>query len=46
MDQRTRYFGVAASREHASSEYLTGGRFFRSIERQQGEEMRGRGRQR
>ncbi|HXO92450.1 MAG TPA: amidohydrolase family protein [Stellaceae bacterium] len=39
MDEQARYVGGTAPLKHAPSEYLTNGRFFCSIERQEGEDM-------
>jgi uncharacterized protein len=39
MDEQALYVGGTAPLKHAPSEYLTGGRFFCSIERQEGEDM-------
>jgi predicted TIM-barrel fold metal-dependent hydrolase len=39
MDEQAAYVGGVAPLKHAPSEYLTSGRFFCSIERQEGEDM-------
>ena len=39
MDEQAVYVGGTAPLKHKPSEYLTGGRFFCSIERQEGEDM-------
>jgi predicted TIM-barrel fold metal-dependent hydrolase len=39
MDEQARYVGGTAPLQHQPSEYLTSGRFFCSIERQEGEDM-------
>ena len=39
MDEQAGYVGGTAVLKHRPSEYLTGGRFFSSIERHEGEEM-------
>jgi predicted TIM-barrel fold metal-dependent hydrolase len=39
MDEQARYVGGTAPLKQAPSKYLTGGRFFCSIERQEGEDM-------
>jgi predicted TIM-barrel fold metal-dependent hydrolase len=39
MDEQATYVGGVAPLKHAPSEYLTSGRFFCSIERQEGEDM-------
>ena len=39
MDEQALYVGGTAPLKHAPSEYLTNGRFFCSIERQEGEDM-------
>jgi predicted TIM-barrel fold metal-dependent hydrolase len=39
MDEQAAYVGGVASLKHAPSEYVTSGRFFCSIERQEGEDM-------
>jgi uncharacterized protein len=39
MDEQAVYVGGTAPLEHRPSEYITGGRFFCSIERQEGEDM-------
>jgi predicted TIM-barrel fold metal-dependent hydrolase len=37
--EQARYVGGTAALKHTPSEYLTGGRFFCSVERQEGEDM-------
>ena len=39
MDEQAMYVGGTAPLKHEPSEYLTSGRFFCSIERQEGEDM-------
>jgi len=39
MDEQAHYVGGTASLKHRPTEYLTNGRFFCSIERQEGEDM-------
>jgi hypothetical protein len=39
MDEQARYVGGTAPLKHALSEYLRSGRFFCSIERQEGEDI-------
>jgi predicted TIM-barrel fold metal-dependent hydrolase len=39
MDEQARYVGGTAPLKHTPSEYLSNGRFFCSIERQEGEDM-------